>query len=668
MRRLKTLFLTALSLAAVGVVAPKTSVAASADTRDFLCEYSARGKDNEYMTFGSSDIKTYTAEEAMAAGIPAGYENEVFEIIPQGGTNVGVFLDFEQEQLPISLIESLNFRIYIVPHESNTGSRPQARITDPTNVGNAWIHQPDSTPTPAGEWTVVEVPYNDKFANISKNGMLDKFEFGVRMNAFSPVYVDSIQYALKANDGVAPELSGVDADTIAVALDDALPFEVTAFDAQENRNVSVEYVWGDDVTLNANGTPNAIGTYTLTLNAKDYYGNLATKTLTINVIEEDREAPVIDLAFDTVKTTVGTKPMLDATATDNSGMVTFTKTWSAGALDGRGRLTEGTHTWTLTAKDTFGNTTQKTVTFIVTADEPSYSFVTNEENLAPKRSVTFDGENEVLITDGFIMDKPADPVKEDTAEGTFTFIGWYYGEEEWNFDNPITEDMDLQSKWDVQKRLYRVYIDGEALTVKLGYGELIPADAIPANPEKEMDERYTYVFAGWYNGEELWNFETSVITGETQLVARFDKLDRIYTVTFDGQNAQQVKYGEKLVEPAEPQKVGYTFEGWYSGIIKWNFDKNVVRSDMSLTAKWKSINGETPEEEDSAQPPVGDSTQDSTDSDSDSVDSDTTDSASSSGKFSVGSLLSGCGASIGGVTCGLAALGAAFVLLKKKED
>lgn len=665
MRTLKTLLVTALSLAAVGVVAPKASVAASADTRDFLCEYSARKKDNEYMTFGSSDIKTYTAEEAEAAGIPDGYENEVFEIIQQsGGTNAGVFLDFEQEQLPISLIESLNFRIYIVPHANNTGSRPQARITDPTDVGNTWIHQPDSTPTPAGEWTTVEVAYNDKFDRISKNGMLDKFEFGVRMNAFSPVYVDSIQYVLKANDGVAPEISG--ADMVAVALGEPLPFEATAFDAQENRNVSVDYVWGEDVALNENGTPNAIGRYTLTLKAKDYFGNLATKTVMVNVIEEDRVAPVIDLAFDTVKTTVGTKPMLDVTATDDSGQVTLTKTWSAGALDGRGRLTQGTHTWTLTAKDLFGNTTQKTVTFIVTEEEPSYSFVTNEENLAPKRSVTFDGKNEVLVTDGFIMDKPADPIKESTAEGIFTFIGWYYGEAEWNFDNPITQDMDLQSKWDVQKRLYRIYIDGELLALKLGYGDLIPADAIPAEPKKEMDERYTYVFAGWYNGEELWNFETSVVTGETQLVARFEKVDRIYTVTFDGQNTQQVKYGEKLVEPAAPEKAGYTFEGWYSGIVKWNFEKNVVRSDMSLTAKWKSIGGEPPVDEDSTQPPVGDSTQDS--GDSASTDEDTSDGADSSGGSNGGSLLSGCGASIGGVTCGLAAFGAAFVLLKKKED
>ncbi len=655
MRKLKTLLLTALSLAAVGFVAPKTSASASADTRDFLCQYSARVKDTEYMTFGSSEVKTYTAEEAEAADIPAGYENEVFEIAQNAGASCGVFLDFEQEQVPIALIESLQFRIYVVPHASNTGSRPQARITDPTDVGQGWIYQPGSTPTPAGEWTTVTVPYADKFANIAKDGLLDKFEFGVRMEAYSPVYVDSISYVLKANDGVAPVISGVDGDTVAVGLDGALPFTAVAFDAQDNRNVAVECVWEDGVTLNANGTPNATGTYTLTLQAKDYYGNLATKTLTVSVIEEDHEAPVIDLNFDTVKTTVGTKPMLDVTVTDDSGIVTVTKTWSEGALDGRGRLTEGTHTWTVTAKDAFGNTTEKTLTWVVTEDEPAYNFVTNEENLTPKRTVTFDGENAVSVSHGFIMDKPQDPVKEDAAAG-YTFIGWYNGEEEWNFDNPVTEDMDLTSKWDAQKRLYRVYIDGNLLTTKLYYGDLIPADDIPADPQKASDERYHYVFAGWYNGDELWDFETSVITGETQLVARFEKEDRIYTVTFDGEDAQQVKYGEKLTEPAVPEKEGYIFEGWYSGIVKWNFEKNVVRSDMTLTAKWKSLNGDSS---------VGDSAQDSADG---NTDSDTVGDASDTSQPGQTNILSGCFGAVGGITGGLTALCAAVVALKKKKD
>lgn len=667
MRKLKTLWLAVLSLAAVGFVAPKTAVTASADARDFLCTYSARSKDTEYMTYGSTSIQTYTAEEAAAAGIPEGYENEVFQILNDSGVSCGVFLDFEQEQVPLTLVDGLQFRVYIVPHASNTGSRPQVRITDPTGVNDKWIYQPGDTPTPAGEWTTVTVPYATNFENISKNGMLDKFEFAVRMNAYSPVYVDSIAYLLKPNDGVGPEIST--ANSITVELGKPLSLNVGAFDVQENRTTDVEYVWEEGVTLHANGTPDAVGTYTLTLQSEDFYGNLSTKAVTVNVIEEDNVAPVIDWKFDTVKTTVGAEPMFNVTATDDSGNVSLTTVWSAGALDQRGKLTAGTHTWTVTASDVFGNTTRKVMTFIVTEDEPQYSFVTNEETLGEKHTVTFDGANEVTVSHGFTVEKPADPVKEATVAESYTFVGWYHGGEEWDFDNPITEDIDLQSQWTVTKRVYRVSIDGVYSGLKLQYGETIPADKIPADPQKSSDERYHYVFAGWYNGDELWNFETSVITGDTDLVPRFDKVARGYTVTFDGENAQEVTYGEKLTPPATPEKEGFIFEGWYSGVTEWDFDHHTVRSDLALTSKWTEIEQAPPTSEDSTdastdeestEPPTSDSEQNS-------ENSDAADSANGA-PSGIGAILSGCGASVGGIAGVLAVLGAAAVLLKKKED
>jgi hypothetical protein len=110
----------------------------------------------------------------------------------------------------------------------------------------------------------------------------------------------------------------------------------------------------------------------------------------------------------------------------------------------------------------------------------------------------------------------------------------------------------------------------------VAYGDVIPADKIPADPIKNMDERYTYVFVGWYNGDELWNFETSVVTGETYLVSKYEQFDRLYKVTFDGENEQQLTYGAKIEAPADPIKEGYIFDGWYMGATKWNFDKDTL--------------------------------------------------------------------------------------------
>ena len=67
-------------------------------------------------------------------------------------------------------------------------------------------------------------------------------------------------------------------------------------------------------------------------------------------------------------------------------------------------------------------------------------------------------------------------------------------------------------------------------------------------------------------------------------------------VTFDtdGGNAVgsvQVEKGEKLTKPADPTKSSadceYAFLGWYNGETAWDFDKDVVTQDLTLTAKWK---------------------------------------------------------------------------------
>lgn len=52
---------------------------------------------------------------------------------------------------------------------------------------------------------------------------------------------------------------------------------------------------------------------------------------------------------------------------------------------------------------------------------------------------------------------------------------------------------------------------------------------------------------------------------------------------------QIVQYGEKVVRPDDPKRKGYRLEGWYKDIHlteKWDFDKDTVKNNMSLYAKW----------------------------------------------------------------------------------
>lgn len=66
----------------------------------------------------------------------------------------------------------------------------------------------------------------------------------------------------------------------------------------------------------------------------------------------------------------------------------------------------------------------------------------------------------------------------------------------------------------------------------------------------------------------------------------------VFTVTFadeDGvelSDPQTLNYGQKLGDVAAPEKVGYTFDGWYNGESKVDV-KKAVRGSMDLVAKYK---------------------------------------------------------------------------------
>lgn len=85
--------------------------------------------------------------------------------------------------------------------------------------------------------------------------------------------------------------------------------------------------------------------------------------------------------------------------------------------------------------------------------------------------------------------RPADPTKEG-----YTFIGWYKGESEWDFETPVTPvtpDLTLTAKWQLNQ--YTITFDtaggSEVAPITQDYGTTITA---PANPTKTG-----YTFAGW---------------------------------------------------------------------------------------------------------------------------------------------------------------------------
>ena len=111
------------------------------------------------------------------------------------------------------------------------------------------------------------------------------------------------------------------------------------------------------------------------------------------------------------------------------------------------------------------------------------------------------------------------------------------------------------------------------------FTELVP------EPTKE-----NYTFAGWYNGNEKFDF-TTVPTGDVTLTAKWTAND--YYVSFftehgDPPTSQNVKYNGTANDPGTLTEEGYTFDGWYTDdnySKKFDFTKPIT-SNTTVYAKW----------------------------------------------------------------------------------
>lgn len=117
----------------------------------------------------------------------------------------------------------------------------------------------------------------------------------------------------------------------------------------------------------------------------------------------------------------------------------------------------------------------------------------------------------------------------------------------------------------------------------------------PAKPPKE-----NHTFAGWYNGDEKFDFDadTTKAPNVLNLVAKWD-INK-YTVQFVSEHGsfadQTIEYG-KLIETDKltiPEVEGYTFDGWYTDdTYSTEFDfTQPITGNTPVYAKWTAKNYE----------------------------------------------------------------------------
>ena len=112
----------------------------------------------------------------------------------------------------------------------------------------------------------------------------------------------------------------------------------------------------------------------------------------------------------------------------------------------------------------------------------------------------------------------------------------------------------------------------------------------PAEPPKE-----NHTFAGWYNGDEKFDFDADTTNAPNvlELVAKWEKSK--YTVKFVSDHGsfadQTIEHGKPIGtgKPTIPPVEGYTFIGWYADEAhKTKFDFSTpITGDTKVYAKWE---------------------------------------------------------------------------------
>ena len=180
------------------------------------------------------------------------------------------------------------------------------------------------------------------------------------------------------------------------------------------------------------------------------------------------------------------------------------------------------------------------------------------------------------------------------ANGSKIFSGWYKDSAftyRWDFSTDVVhEDMTLYAQW---------LTDPVDITFDSNGGTYVNGVAVekgatltaPTAPTRDW-----YTFSGWYSDAGLstaWNFSNPV-NADMTLYAKW--ISNTVKGVFDsngGSNVleQTILKGSTFTKPSDPEKAGYTFEGWFSDAgltTAWNFS-SAVNADTTLYAKWTEI-------------------------------------------------------------------------------
>ena len=199
-------------------------------------------------------------------------------------------------------------------------------------------------------------------------------------------------------------------------------------------------------------------------------------------------------------------------------------------------------------------------------------------------TVTFDSNDgsgvlSQKIESGKTVSRPEDPYRE-----RYNFIGWFLGDNKFDFSTPITSKIILKAKW-------------EQITFTVTFDFNGAKDNIEKEVEKgklvtnESASWTSHKFQGWFYEDTLFDFSTP-INNDLTLKAKWIKTCTVRFVYNDPANNIVLRHadeGEFITDvpmPDEYWRTGYSFAGWYLAEQKINFENTVITDDMEVKGKW----------------------------------------------------------------------------------
>ena len=221
---------------------------------------------------------------------------------------------------------------------------------------------------------------------------------------------------------------------------------------------------------------------------------------------------------------------------------------------------------------------------VAVTGEATYNAVFSQTQIG--YTITWLNEDATLIDQTIVafgtVPEHADATKENTAEFTYTFVGW---------DKPlsaVTADETYTAQYDSVRNKYTItflFDDGVTAmeTVEVEYGQT-PATTI--TPSKIAEEHYYYHFIGWTPA-------VVPVTGEATYTAIFDTIPQEYLITFKNYNGTvlqktNVPYGTMPeytgATPTKPRTRQYSYE-----FVGWNPELTEVAGATTYTAQFEAV-------------------------------------------------------------------------------